>query len=411
MAKRRARGEGTVRQRPDGKWEGYTPRDEYGKRIKRVAATQREALQRLAEARHQQKQGIGGADAKQPLSVFAPWWLEHVARPEVADSTYESYASTIRLHLLTKPIARISPEKLQRRHVRDWHTALAKDHARTADYARMILGNMLNYCIDEQWIEQNVAHAVRRRKRTNRTIPARAAAPLTPLQARYILQAIRGERLEALYLLILCTGMRRGEPLAFRVGVDVDLDARLVTVAGTLRRTLHTLKRKDSPKSKAGRRTMQIPAFVADALRAYREQVAAEREQKLLIDDWKETEYFFVTTRGTPIEPRNLLRGFQRMLARWNATHPQQQIPPLTLHKLRHAAATFLGLLRVEPRVAMEILGHANIKTTLEIYTHVLDESKAAALDQMGAMLTADEPVVLEIPSRQKSPPNDRDKS
>src|SRR5262245_40222691 len=115
MAKRRASGEGTVRQRPDGMWEARTPRDEFGQRIKRVASTQREALQRLAEAKRQAAAGITPSGANKPLSVLLPAWIEDMYRnQEIADSTYESYELTIRLHILPKPIAKLSPAKLQR---------------------------------------------------------------------------------------------------------------------------------------------------------------------------------------------------------------------------------------------------------------------------------------------------------
>jgi integrase len=163
----------------------------------------------------------------------------------------------------------------------------------------------------------------------------------------------------------------------------------------------------------------------------------------LEIGKWTDTDYFFVSSVGTAIEPRNLLRDYKKILASTNPINTTcpgchkpfsgTQPPPvierdgqvlfahskcivpsdtptialpttLSLHDLRHACATFLALNRVHPRVAMEILGHAQIKTTQEIYTHVLDESKVEAIDKMGAMLTLPEgdQVVDVVPLRKQ---------
>lgn len=444
MAKVRAHGEGMVRQRKDGRWEAKTPRDEFGRRITRTGTTRREALDKLARAKQELKRGIPSQKgARQKLEDMLDYWLEHVARPTITESTYESYELTIRRHI--KPqLGKLTLEKLTGRHVREWYNALcAMGLKRTPSYARMILANALNYALEEEWVTINVAqNTMRRRRRTGEAQTRRKGPPLTIAQARRLLEIIRGERLEAVFLTMLCLGLRRGEVLGLRKS-DVDLEQKQIHVAGSLRRTMRRLKRSDWPKSKAGERIVPIPDELIPYLQAYVERVAHERETMLEIGKWTDTDYFFVSSVGTAIEPRNLLRDYKKILASTNpinTTCPDchkpfsgTQPPPiierdgqvlfahsqcivlsdtptvalpttLSLHDLRHACATFLALNHVHPRVAMEILGHAHIKTTQEIYTHVLDESKVEAIDKMGAMLTLpqDDRVLELVPLRKQ---------
>src|SRR5262249_25504445 len=146
------------------------------------------------------------------------------------------------------------------RHVREWYNALcATGLKRTPNYARMILANALNYALEEEWVTINVAqNTMRRRRRTGKAQTRRKGPPLTIAQARRLLEIIRGERLEAVFLTMLCLGLRRGEVLGLRKS-DVDLEQKQIQVTGALRRTMRQLKRSDWPKSKAGERTIPIP--------------------------------------------------------------------------------------------------------------------------------------------------------
>jgi integrase len=84
----------------------------------------------------------------------------------------------------------------------------------------------------------------------------------------------------------------------------------------------------------------------------------------------------FCTSNGTPINPRNLVRDFKAFLRRAN-------LPDIRFHDLRHSCASLLAAQGVPVRVAMDILGHTNIATTQNIYTHVFDDAKRQAADAM----------------------------
>jgi integrase len=91
---------------------------------------------------------------------------------------------------------------------------------------------------------------------------------------------------------------------------------------------------------------------------------------------WQEHGLVFTTRYGTPISPRNLVRSFKALLQRAG-------LPDMRFHDLRHSCASLLAAQGVPARVAMEVLGHASIQTTQNIYTHVFDDAKRQAADVM----------------------------
>jgi integrase len=97
--------------------------------------------------------------------------------------------------------------------------------------------------------------------------------------------------------------------------------------------------------------------------------------------EWTAHDLVFTTRTGRPIEPRNLARSFQRITE-------AEGIRPIRLHDLRHTTATLLKDLGVPPRDTMEILGHARIAVTMEIYTAADDGSRRDAIDKLSRLFT-----------------------
>lgn len=102
---------------------------------------------------------------------------------------------------------------------------------------------------------------------------------------------------------------------------------------------------------------------------------------------WQENGLVFCSTVGTPMSPRNLLRDFKELLRTAN-------LPDIRFHDLRHSCASLLAANGVPARVAMEVLGHANITTTQNIYTHVFDDAKRQAADVMDKLFAGKQEIV-----------------
>lgn len=201
-------------------------------------------------------------------------------------------------------------------------------------------------------------------------MPLRSSGP-----ALVNLDALRGHRLEALYVCALTIGLRRGELLGLRWS-DVDLDGGTLTVRQTVLRVDGQL-RFNRPKTDRSLRT--VPTL--ELLRRHRDRQAVEREAAG--ERWQEFGLVFPSKVGTPIEPDNLDRT-------WYKIRAAAGLEWLRLHDLRHACATFLLASGASARTVMNLLGHSQIALTMNTYAHVLPEIERAAVDEAPAGCSAD---------------------
>jgi integrase len=188
---------------------------------------------------------------------------------------------------------------------------------------------------------------------------------LTAEQARSSLKAAQGDRLEALYVLAITTGLRQGELLGLR-WQDVDLERRRLQLVRQL-------------KTRQSRRAVLLPELAVTALVDHRARQAAEREQQG--GGWEEHGLVFPNLAGRPLNPNNLRqRSFFPLLARAG-------LPRIRFHDLRHGCATLLLGEGVHPKVVSDLLGHSQIGITLDLYSHVSATMQAVAAEAMGRLL------------------------
>jgi len=154
--------------------------------------------------------------------------------------------------------------------------------------------------------------------------------------------------------------------------------------AGTLR-VRHSLQRIDGtlqlvePKTERSRRSVSLPGVVVSALREHR---VRQIEERLLAGSrWRDGDYVFPSTIGTPLDGVTVTHRFQDALKRLGLPHQR-------FHDLRHACASLLLAQGVSPRVVMETLGHSQISLTMNVYSHVIPALQRDAADRMDALLT-----------------------
>ncbi|GAA3811275.1 hypothetical protein GCM10022206_57430 [Streptomyces chiangmaiensis] len=123
---------------------------------------------------------------------------------------------------------------------------------------------------------------------------------------------------------------------------------------------------------------LPLPAICVAPLRYERMRQTAMRERAG--DSWEESGQVFTTRTGRPIEPRNVYRSFTRVAK--NAG-----LRVIRLHDARHGCATLLTAAGVAPRVVMEILGHSQIAVTMNVYTHVVQDTQREAVSHMDRLL------------------------
>ena len=381
------------------------------KRNERVQGKLREAVQRL-------ERGLRPVPEQETVGNYLHRWLE-CKQGQLRPRTYTSYEHIVRAHLVPG-LGRVRLAKLAPHDVAAWLRRHQKNgaSARTARYARSVLRAALNQALRWELVSRNAA-ALTDPPRYR----AREIQPLTPAQARTLLDAVAGHRLDAFISVGLGLGLRLGEALGLRWDA-VDLEAGELSVRQTLERAggdpversrltaerrrltrkldatkeraerdrltsklvevreqlkaVRTTVQFAEPKTSRSRRTITIPALVADTLRAHRTRQLVER--MVAGARWRESGLVFTSAVGTPLDERNLNRLFKAILR-------DADLPAIRYHDLRHTAATLLLAQGVDPRTIMETLGHSQISLTLNTYTHVVAALRGKAAAKMDEIL------------------------
>ena len=185
--------------------------------------------------------------------------------------------------------------------------------------------------------------------------------------------AARGDRLEALYLLAISTGLREGELLALR-WEDVDLEAAVLRVSQTLTRDGGKVS-VGPPKTKNSRRSVGLTDPTVEALRAHLTRQLEEMERVGSL--YRPGGLVFANEVGGIVSPSNLRnRSLKALLQRAG-------LPSIRFHDLTHTCATLLLSRNVNPKIVSEMLGHASIAITLDTYSHVLPNMQESAVRAM----------------------------
>ncbi len=374
-SRKRNAGEGSVFERADGRWcaqldLGWLD----GRRVRKYiyGATAQEVQDALLKARTDRAAGLPVVVERQTVAQFLQDWLENSVKPSVRPLTHEQYRQHVKLYLAPllggHQLAKLAPQ-----HVRAFIKRKLEDglSPRTVQLSLVILRRALGQAVKDGLVARNVAKLVDapRWKRPE-------VKPWEPAEAARFLEVIKGESLEAAYLVALSLGLRRGEVLGLRWS-DVKLEAKTITIAQALARVGGKLEFIE-PKSRQSNRTVPIHDGLAAVLRNHRRR---QLEERLAAGSrWQDSGLVFTTGIGTPLEPRALNGDFERIIA-------AASLRRIRFHDLRHSCASFLLAQGVHPRVVMELLGHSQISLTMETYSHVLPDAMREAVARVGALL------------------------
>ncbi|AOP46044.1 tyrosine-type recombinase/integrase [Streptomyces lydicus] len=372
--KRNPNGAGSIWQRKDGRYEArvYVPQPDGTRKRKTVyGATWEECDTKRQELVRRDRQGIPTPTRSAKLSEWLPYWLEEYVKPERKKTTYAKYETHVRLYL-TPQIGVKRLETLGVADVRRMLTAVQRQvSAPTAKESHRVLRSALAAACREELINRNVAQLVPAPR-----VQPRELKPWTVDETATFLEAARKDPLYTAFVLAVSLGLRRGEILGLR-WCDIDLDRRTLSVRTQLQRVQKELY-TDSTKNRRSR-TIPLPLMCVAPLRWQR--LRQEAQRRAAGDDWSSNgDHVFTTRTGRPIEPRNLSRSFERI-------GQAAGLPRIRLHDARHGCASLLFAAGVQPRVVMEILGHSQIAVTMNVYTHVSEDSRREAVGHMDRLL------------------------
>lgn len=347
------KGDGTLTQRPDGRWEARL--QVAGRRCSVYGRTKAEAKAAL-EGLRRQAGTVGRLPEPHTLGDLLTLWLETGQRrwrPRTL-ANYTADAQVIRTALGENlSLSRLDPGRIQ-------SFLTATPSARRSQQLHQVLHAAGTLAVKLGWLASNPADRVDRPQR-----PTSERTWWTVEQCRAFLDATRPSRWWPLWAVALATGLREGELLSLR-WTDTDSAVLRVERAGTFVAKEWV---EGPPKTASGRRTVPLNALAREALQ--RQHVQQATWKLAAGPAWTDRGLIFTTHEGTPLRRFEVARALRQAVARAG-------LPPMTLHGLRHLAGSLALAAGVPLPLVSRMLGHAHVGITASIYSHALSDVRPA---------------------------------
>ena len=368
------------------------------------------------------KSGAAMDGRKVTLQVFADRWIEEYAKPKLQPGTVRKYREELDDKILPA-IGHYKLSEIKPHTVNAFFLSLTKDGARKDGKAggyskgsitktRNVLSSILRTATEWEIIDRNPCDKVRVQAESTADklkffTPEQAAAFLQYIEQPYTVR-VGGhtriddtgtpytvgdyeitknmqEQIKLLFNLAIYTGLRKGELLALKWS-DIDFQNNVVQVSKAV--TLVDGKQVcKTPKTKSYYRSVSFPRFLAARLKAL--QLAELQQRFQFGQDWQGNDWVFIQENGKMMSYSTPYESFQDAIRRYNDGRvPEQQLPLIPFHGLRHTSATLLIASRQDVKTISSRLGHAQTSTTMNIYAHALQESDRKAADALENLLS-----------------------
>ena len=376
---------GSIRQRSKGSWEitldiGTDPAT--GKRLRHhesVRGRKADAETKLVELLHSMERGVYVKPQRLGLGTYLLQWLDGYVITNCSPRTYDDYQSKIESHIIPKlgqvAVAQLQPHQIQQCYANlilkgrtDGKGGLS---ARTVLHVHRILFQALKYAVRQGLLMRNPAELVdppRARKPQMRT--------LTPHEVSELLSTAKGTPHYPVIYTAIHTGLRQGELLGLRWR-DLDLDLASLSVSQVLYKRRGACYFKE-PKSPHSRRRLDLTPSLSLFLRQYR--IDRQAERLLLGKPLTEDDLLFSNLDGAPLDPGTLTHNFVK-------TARRAGLQRVRFHDLRHTCASLMLLAGIHPKIVSEMLGHASVAFTLDVYSHVVGGLQKEAIKRLDKVL------------------------
>ena len=315
------------------------------------------------------------------VATWFNYWLWNIKKRDIKPTTFARYESVYRTHIEGSEIANIPLYKLKLNNIQAYYNKLLDNGTPIATIKQ--INSKLKTCLDSaeknNYIEKNYCKLVE--------IPTdtkdKKIEVFSMDQQKQFAEAVKGHKLELLFLTALCTGLRIGEISGLKWS-DIDFDNHTLTVNRTVERVAlfdkdgkrHYETIEQTPKTSNGFRTVPIVSYIFNSLLEHKvQQDAIKRE----IPNFNEYDLVFCDKKGYYLNPNSIGGAFHRIQNKMNIPKDEH----IKFHGLRKTFATRLFEKGVPPKTVQTLLGHSDIEITLNIYTQVMENKKVEAINEL----------------------------
>ncbi len=385
MATKKANGGGSIQKYyQKGKLKGWRGTVSYGyddkgklKRKQFYGKTKQEVLDKMTQFQYKQNTGLLPADDKITLSEWFYTWLFEFRINDLKPSSFKRYESIYRKYIEDSPIGVIKLADLRAPHIQNYYNDLLKNKISigVVNTINGFLHTCLNEALAQNYIPKNYCKSIRLPKETK--TESITVTVFTLDEQMKFLKAVQGHKYEMAFTLDLDTGLRLGELLALK-WKDMDFINNTLRVNKSIKRVTFIDKNgkrenkiiEQTPKTESSNRTVPIPENIIKDLKKYKiKQLEIKLKNKEFYSDH---DYIFCDEFGNPLDPKKIPRNFKSILKKAG-------MRDIKFHSLRHTYATRLFEAGVPIKTVQALMGHNDIATTMNIYTHVMPEQKSQA--------------------------------
>jgi integrase len=345
---------------------------------KRGFKTKKDAQNALLEL---EQSLITGSYVKPNKILFGDYllnqWLED-KQTKVKKQTLKTYTWIVEKHIIPT-LGKIELNQITPMAIQKLYNRLTKDNALSDENIQKV-HTLINDSLKkaERWgfLGRNPASLVDRPKAVKKEISV-----WDVMEVQAFLKFAKGyNRYYIAFLLALTTGIRQGEILGLLQWRDVDFEHGCLRITQTL--SGNGKEFLPYTKTKAGTRTVDLPDETLEKLIIHKAMIEKEKLE-LGLNEYNDFDLVVCTPTGTPTNKDNIRRTFKSIIKKAN-------LRKIRFHDMRHTHATLLLLQGVNPKIVSERLGHADVRITLDTYSHLLPSMQKETAKNFGRMLFGD---------------------
>lgn len=341
-------------------------RDPVTNRLKRkyfYSKTRKEAKEKLTETLYQIHKNSYVEPSVMLLGQWVLYWLENFKKPQISSSTYSIYKIRVEKHII-EPFGHLALKNLTAFHIQEYYNKLSQNGT-SPSYLKLLYTNLNTMCTQAVKMELLSKNPVENVVLPKSQKSAKKIKVLTVNQQQKLVDYCKKKEKEFIFIFLLGTGLRIGEALALTWN-NINFEKQTLYVKQTLIRIGNKYELKEGAKTEHGERIVPFTQKIGNPL--------------LEIKSKAKSDLVFPSKKNGYENIRNIENRLKRICE-------YLELPAISPHALRHTFATRLIETGVNVKVISQLLGHADIKITLNIYAHALEDTLQANVSSLDTFL------------------------